>query len=199
MAVGFPTGALRRIASQTPMSCCAAIGATTCTRPHMYTQKQGDVQHCPYDIYGVHGTLNLAEKCTLGRLFAIDWGRSTGGTLGVKCRRERHPGHPGYVIVDGQGQLRPPRNPTASPGVHLHDGCPPTPELRGCTRDGTRGAHADRAMYWLDSARLNPVRLGSAPFCSVPLCSARLTLGTTTVRTAVPMSKHAKRRDAHVV
>jgi hypothetical protein len=51
MSVGFPTGAFDAIASQTPMSFCAA----RCI--HMYTHQRSDVQHCPHGTCGVRGVV----------------------------------------------------------------------------------------------------------------------------------------------
>lgn len=131
MAADFPTSAFRRIASQTPMSFCVAIRASACTRaPHVHAQVRRCPALSPRDLWCQSGR-QVGQKThpwvtIYGRLGVLEQGCSRG-----EVPEERHFGHAGYVIDEGQGQFRSPRNPAAGPDVLSSDGHAPTPEWRG--------------------------------------------------------------------
>lgn len=112
MAVGFPTGSFRSIASQTPMSFCAAINASTCTRT-----SKGMSSIAPVVLVVSTGPLTWLKNAHDGGVLGSTDGVRPGVPPGRRPEGERHPKRDGYVNGDGQGQLGPPRNLAAGPGV----------------------------------------------------------------------------------
>lgn len=106
MASGFPTSAFCRIASQTPMSFCAAISASACTRSTTCTRTSEAMSSIVPTGFMVSGRpLSWPKNAPEGNYLRSTGRARTGGVLGVKSRRERHFGHAGYVIDEGQGQF----------------------------------------------------------------------------------------------
>ena len=139
---------IRSIASQTPMSFCAAISASTCTRT---SEAMSSIVPAGF-VVSVR-LRKLAKKCTLWALFAVDWAGSTGGCPRGEVPAERHSGRDGYVIGEGQGQLGSPRNLAAEPGRLNHGR--PCPIPRVAEAAATRGTASARRRhpspcFWLD-------------------------------------------------